>query len=199
MATPEEQIATIETDFGARIAAAGEADRGALMLQRESAKNQVWQDYRLGQRRAEWVAAVLVEFPRAPQAAIAGNTLEEIRASAKSLHEHYDALVKKDEEEMRKRLEAEAAQRLYGPKGGGGGGGGQPPPPPSGGGQPPVHPFDQMTARITEIATAHKDGRGIGLVPGTEHDRFIQAIGDTLVQRQIFGALPDGREPERPA
>lgn len=197
MATPEEQIATIETDFGARIAAAAEADRGALMLQRESAKNQVWQDYRQGQRRAEWVATVLTEFPRAPQSAITGNTLEEIRASAKGLHDHYDGLMKSQEEEMRKRLEAEAAQKLYGPRPGAGG---TPPPANGAGGEgQPKHPFDQITTRITEIAMAHKEGRGIGQVPGTEHDRFVQAIGDTLIQRQIFGALPDGREPERPA
>ena len=198
MATPEERIAQIETDFGARIAAAPEADRGSLMLERESAKNGVWADYRQGQRRAEWVATVLTEFPRAPQAAIAGNSLEEIRASAKGLHEHYDALLKASEEETRKRLEAEAAQRLYGPGRGGGGGANND----AGGGNgttPPKSPFDQISERITEIATAHKEGRGVGQVPGTEHDRFVQAIGDTLIQRQIFGALPDGREPERPA
>lgn len=196
MATPEEQIASIETDFGARIAAAAEAERGALMLQRESAKNQVWTDYRQSQRRAEWVATVLTEFPRAPQASIAGNTLEEIRASAKALHDHFDGLVKAQEAEMRARLEAEAAQKLYGPRGGGGN---APPANGASGEGQAKHPFDQITARITEIATAHKEGRGIGQVPGTEHDRFIQAIGDTLIQRQIFGALPDGREPERPA
>jgi hypothetical protein len=199
MATPEERIAEIERDFGARIAAATEADRPSLSLEREQAKNGVWADYRQGQRRAEWIATVLTEFPRAPQAAIQGGTLDEIRASAKGLHEHYEALVKQEEAAMRERLEREAAQKLYGarPQGGqgnnSGGEGGQ------SGGTQPQHPFDQVTQRITEIATAHKEGRGIGQVPGTEHDRFIQAIGDTLIQRQIFGSLPDGREPQKPA
>ncbi|MFI4977532.1 MAG: hypothetical protein ACHQC8_02470 [Solirubrobacterales bacterium] len=196
MATPEERIAQIDTDFGARIASAPEADRGTLMLERESAKNAVWGEYRQGQRRAEWIATALIEFPRAPQAAVAGDTLEEVRASAKALHDHFDGLLKAQEEETRKRLEAEAAQRLYGPRPGSAGGN---PPPPSNGNPPAAHPFDQMTQRITEIATAHKEGRGVGQVSGVEHDRFIQAIGDTLIQREIFGALPDGREPERPA
>jgi alkanesulfonate monooxygenase SsuD/methylene tetrahydromethanopterin reductase-like flavin-dependent oxidoreductase (luciferase family) len=183
---PNAEVSRIDAEYQARIADAEEDQRSQLMLERETAKNAVWQSYGQQQQRAGWVSAALAEFPRAPQSAITGDTEEQVKASAKGLHEHYDTLMKAQEAEITARVEQQARQRMYGRGGGAGGGTG-------GDGDGGVHAaqtrFQQLAQKVQDTMVA-----GTGQLTQAEHDMYIQGIGDMLVQRQVTGALPDGQE-----
>lgn len=132
----------------------------------------------LGKRdRESWATAALKEFPMAEKLAhlVVGDTAEAVKASAKTLHETVEAMVKEAVEAAKPGAEKAAAREAYGAPGAGGGG------------KPPQHKDELQD--LTDRVQGYLTGKG-ERPPKGDFEKFITQWGQRAVINRL--ANPGG-------